>query len=269
MKFSIVTISFNQAEFLERTIRSVIAQTGVDIEYIIVDPGSTDGSRDIIERYRGYFADVIYENDKGPADGLNRGFASATGDVYCYLNSDDTLKPDALRRVARFLVGHPDYDVICGHAWVTDRHDKRLRRVWSEPYRRLSVAYGASVQIQPSTFIRRDAFIKSGGFNIKNKSSWDGELLLDLFLSGSRIEIIEEFLSTYRLHAVSITNSGKLSALIAQSNESRFIRLMGRARRPSDLYVATFFRLWKHMRSPLAVWERLARGPVFNRGVDL
>ena len=75
-RVSIVTISFNQEKFLERTIRSVLAQDYPEIEYIVVDPGSTDGSRDIIERYRDRIAHVIFEPDKGPSDGLNKGFAA-------------------------------------------------------------------------------------------------------------------------------------------------------------------------------------------------
>ena len=268
LKFSIVTISLNQAQFLERAILSVLSQKGVDFEYIVVDPGSTDGSREIIERYRPSFSHVVYENDIGPADGLNKGFARATGDVYCYLNSDDAFELGALLRAAQFLDERSEFDVICGHAWVTDRHDNRLRRVWSEPFRPLFVAYGAATQIQPSTFIRRDAFIKAGGFNRANRSSWDGELLVDLFISGARIGIIDEFLSSYRLHAESITNSGSQSAQMQRESETRFRRLMGRTRRPSDTAVAAFFRLAKHLRRPLAAWERIARGPVFKRGVD-
>ena len=234
MNFSVVTVSFNQAEFLERAIKSVISQTSVNIEYIIVDPGSTDGSRDIIERYRDRFAHVIFEKDQGPAEGLNKGFALATGDVYCYLNSDDTFEPGAFRRAARFLDDHHEFDVVCGHAWLTDDEDNRLRRIWSEPFKRLPVAYGATVHVQPSTFILRAAFQKSGGFNIDNHCSWDGELLVDLFLSGARFGIIDEFLSTYRMHANSITNSGRLSALMEETYESRFVRLIGRSRRSSD-----------------------------------
>ena len=267
MKFSVVTISFNQAEFLERTILSVVRQKCDELEYIIVDPGSTDGSRDIIERYRSYFSKIIYDKDRGAADGLNRAFVFATGDIYCYLNSDDTLQPEAFVRVARFMQGHPEYDVICGHAWVTDRDDKRLRRVWSEPYRRIAVAYGAAVQIQPSTFIRRQAYIKSGGFNADNKSGWDGELLDELYLSGASIGIIDEFISTYRLHGGSITNSGRLLAQMKKGREVRFERLMQRPSLPYDKYVSLLFRLWKHMNSPLATWERIAHGPIFNRGV--
>lgn len=268
MKFSVVTISFNQVSFVEQAIRSVLNQRGVEVEYIIVDPGSSDGSRDIIERYRDQFASVIFDQDSGPAHGLNNGFEYATGDVFCYLNSDDTFEPDAFQRAAQFLDKHPELDVICGHAWVTDRHHFRIRRAWSETYRRVPVAYGAAIQIQPSTFIRREAFLSAGGFNLENRSSWDSELLLDLFLSGSRIGVIDEFLSTYRLHASSITNSGLLLAQIEQFSEIRFRRLMGRPRRASDIYIGALLRLVKHARFPLAAWERIMRGPVFNRGID-
>ncbi|MCB1155752.1 glycosyltransferase, partial [bacterium] len=88
MKVSVVTLSFNQADYLERAIRSVVEQDHDDIEYIVVDPGSTDGSRDIIERYRDRIATVITDPDKGPPDGLNKGFAAATGDIYAYMNAD-------------------------------------------------------------------------------------------------------------------------------------------------------------------------------------
>lgn len=266
MKFSIVTISFNQAEFLERTIQSVLSQTGVELEYIIVDPGSTDGSRDIIERYRDRIAQVVYEKDKGPADGLNRGFARATGDVFAYLNSDDTLEPDALSRAARFLAAHPEYDVICGHGYATDAADTKIRRIWSEPFRPLFVAHGMAVQIQPSTFIRAAAFRKAGGFNIENRSNWDGELMADLHLSGARIGIIPEFLSCYRLHDESITNTDKLDALIAIWRKRVFEKLMRRPRRGLDRPVALSLRLLKHALQPQALAERLTRGRMRKRG---
>ena len=93
MKLSIVTISFNQADYLEEAMVSILEQDYDDIEYIIVDAGSTDGSRDIIERYRDRIAVVVLEPDEGPADGLNKGFARASGDIYGYLNADDAFLP--------------------------------------------------------------------------------------------------------------------------------------------------------------------------------
>jgi glycosyltransferase involved in cell wall biosynthesis len=86
-KVSIVTISYNQCAFLERAIQSVLAQNYPEVEYIVVDPGSTDGSRDIIERYRSRISKLILEPDKGPVDGLNKGFSVATGEIYGYLNA--------------------------------------------------------------------------------------------------------------------------------------------------------------------------------------
>lgn len=268
MKFSIVTISFNQREFLERTIKSVIEQNGVAIEYIVVDPGSTDGSRDVIEAYRSHFAHVIFEKDAGPADGLNKGFALATGDVYGFLNSDDTLEPGALAEVAAWFERHQAIDVVSGHGWITDRHDSRLRRVWSDRFERLPVAYGAAIQIQPSSFIKRAAYLATAGFNAENRSSWDSELLVDLYLSGSRFGIIEKFLSCYRLHAVSITNSGALESEMKEWSARRFKMLIGRERGRADRFIGMALRMAKHARRPVAFVERLRHGPVYRRGVQ-
>lgn len=265
MKFSIVTISYNQADFLEEAIRSVLDQNGVEVEYVVVDPGSSDGSRDIIERYRPRLAQTVLEKDAGPADGLNKGFALATGDVFAYLNSDDTFEPEAFARIACYFETHPEIDVVCGHAWVTDSRGARLRKVWSEPFGRWSVAYGVSVQIQPSTFIRSAAFRKSGGFNVGNRSNWDGELLIDLFLTGARIAILDEVLSCYRLHGVSITASGRLDAAIRAFGSHRFRKLMGRDPGHFDRPIGRLLKLWKHLRSPMATLERVRRGPLYKR----
>ena len=87
MKFSIVTISYNQGRYLKQCIESVLSQKNVDIEYIIVDPGSSDNSREIINSYKEI--KKIYKKDKGPADGLNNGFKIATGDFFGFINSPD------------------------------------------------------------------------------------------------------------------------------------------------------------------------------------
>jgi glycosyltransferase involved in cell wall biosynthesis len=268
VKFSIVTISYNQREFLERAIRSVIEQDGVEIEYIIVDPGSTDGSRDIIEQFRSRFAHVVLEKDAGPADGLNKGFALASGDVYAYLNSDDMFEPEAFRQVAEWFDEHPNIDIVSGHAWVINGEDLHLRRVWSDPFQRLPVAYGAAIQIQPSTFIRRRAYLASGGFNVRNRSNWDAELMVELYRSGARFGIIDRFLSSYRLHEVSITNSGRLDELIRAHAASRFATLMGRRYGSADRFLRMAFLLQKYARRPVALVERLRLGPIYRRGVQ-
>ena len=267
MKFSVVTISFNQSAFLERCIRSVIGQTGVDIEYIICDPGSTDGSREIIERYRDAFAAVLLEPDKGPADGLNRGFARATGDVFFYLNSDDTIEPGAFQTAAAEFARDPMLDMLCGHAWVVDENDRRLRRVWSDPYNRLSQAYSASIQIQPSTYIRAAMFRKAGGFNIANRSNWDGELFVDMCLAGARTKVIDSFMSNYRVHSQSITGTGGDREKLDAWRRRCFEKLMGREKTKMDSYLRAFWLLRRQLRNPPAFFERLLHGPVTGSAV--
>ncbi len=262
-----VTISFNQGEFLARAIDSVIGQAG-RIQYIVCDPGSTDGSRTIIDGYGAAVAERVYERDEGPADGLNRGFARATGDIFAYLNSDDTFLPGAFAKVAAYFEVNPEVDVVTGHCLVTDRHDNILRRAWSEPYHRRMVAQGVYAHFQASTFFRAEAFRRTPGFNPRNCSSWDSELLLELFLSGARIQVIDEFLSTYRLHATSITNTGAHGDHARQFQRDRFRRLMGRERQWGDDRLAIGCRFWKRLRDPRAAFERLLRGPITRRGVE-
>ena len=268
MKFSVVTISFNQAEFLTRAISSVVEQAGVDVEYIVVDPGSTDGSRDIIKLYDKHLARTVFEADDSPGDGLNNGFRFATGDIYCYLNSDDAFEAGAFDRVNSYFEANPNVDVVFGNAWIIDRKDRRLRRVWSEPFNRIMVAYGAAIQIQPSTFVRREAFLRSGGFNAANLSNWDGELLIDLFMTGARFGRINAFLSCYRLHPVSITSSGKYDQKIAEFARRRFERLMGRPYAWYDAYISRALRFAKHVRDPYALFERLRFGPIYRRSMQ-
>lgn len=206
MKISIVTISFNQAEFLERCILSVLEQDYDDIEYIVVDPGSTDGSREIIEKYRDKIRKVIFEPDNGPADGLNKGFAHATGEIYAYLNSDDILYPGAVTQFARaFRKSHAD--VISGNTNLIDVDGRCLATRYSHRFNPRAYIYYGCVLLQQSTFFRAFAFYKTQGFNIENPISWDGELWFDMALAGARFGRISGVYSGFRLHEGSITMS--------------------------------------------------------------
>jgi glycosyltransferase involved in cell wall biosynthesis len=263
-RVSIVTISFNQAEFLERAIRSVVEQDYPEIEYIVVDPGSTDGSRDIIERYRSRIARVIYEPDRGPADGLNKGFDCATGDIFGFLNSDDMLLPGAVRSAVAFLNAN-EVDVVSAHAIVIDAEDRKLRTAYSESFSLKMFAYGACVLVQPSTFFRREVFERAQGFNVENKAIWDGELWADMALSGARFALVDEVWSGYRLHSQSITSSHRLRQLREQNQQRVFRKILGRDSRGADRLVANACRLRKHVRNPRALYERIVRGPIYAR----
>ena len=117
---SIITPSYNQARFVETTMRSVLEQQGVDLEYIVIDGGSTDGSVDIIRRYADRLAFWMAEPDEGQTDAINKGFDRAHGDIMAYLNSDDTYEPGALAEVVRFFEEHPEVGLVYGDANFID-----------------------------------------------------------------------------------------------------------------------------------------------------
>lgn len=267
MKISAVTISFNQAEFLERTIRSVLDQKGAEFEYIIVDPGSMDGSREIIERYRGALAAVILEPDRGPRDGLNKGFARATGDIFFYLNSDDTIEPGAFARAAKEFERDPALDVLCGHSWMIDENDAQLRRAWSDPWNPASQAYVTSIQMQPSTYFRAAMFRKVGGFSANDdiRLGWDGELLTDMCLAGAKMKVVDAFMSNFRLHQEGLTAAGYDEARWRQWRERQFRKIMGRDMSPMDDYLWYWWFARRQIRNPRALLERLLRGRVYKR----
>jgi glycosyltransferase involved in cell wall biosynthesis len=111
---SIVTPSYNQAIYLEETIRSVLEQDYPRIEYILIDGGSTDGSVEIIRKYADRIAYWVSENDRGQTDALNKGFAASHGSIVAWLNSDDTYKPGAVREAVEYLLGNPRIGMVYG-----------------------------------------------------------------------------------------------------------------------------------------------------------
>lgn len=135
---SIVTPSFNQARFLEETIRSVLEQDYSHIEYIVVDGGSTDGSVDIIRKYDG-LAWWVSEPDLGQTDAINKGFAHATGEILAWLNSDDTYEPRAISEAVAFLQTHSDVGMVYGDANFIDAGGRVIGKFNAQQtdYRRL------------------------------------------------------------------------------------------------------------------------------------
>jgi glycosyltransferase involved in cell wall biosynthesis len=119
---SIVTPSFNQAAFLEHTICSILEQDYPNVEYIIVDGGSSDGSQEIIQRYAERIAWWVSEPDRGQTDAINKGFAMAHGEIFAWLNSDDTYQPGALSEAAAYLSAHPEAGMVYGDADLVDEN---------------------------------------------------------------------------------------------------------------------------------------------------
>lgn len=123
---SIVTPSFNQAPYLEKTIQSVLEQDYPNLEYIIVDGASKDGSKKIIEKYAGKLAWWISEADLGQTDAINKGFQHASGKIYAWLNSDDTYQPGTIREAVDFLQNHPGIVMVYGDAYYIDEQGRYI-----------------------------------------------------------------------------------------------------------------------------------------------
>jgi glycosyltransferase involved in cell wall biosynthesis len=160
---SVVTPSLNQGEFLEQTIRSVLLQGYPDLEYIVVDGGSTDGSVEILRKYDQFITRWTSEPDRGQSHAVNKGFALSTGEIMCWLNSDDFLMPGALRAVAEILAGGGAFAVV-GHALkvYTDGRPPHLLEGRFEGLPRLLEFWKGYRMHQPSIFWRREVFERVG-----------------------------------------------------------------------------------------------------------
>lgn len=251
-RISIVTLSFNQAGFLEKAIRSVLDQDYPEIEYIIVDPGSTDGSRDLIAQYRDQITQVILDPDDGPADGLNRGLAAATGDIFGYINADDRLLPGAVASVAETFRQHPAADIAYGHGFIENLTHGTYRPFLASPppLSPWMMAHGGLVMLQQSTFFRLSALRRIGGFNAANRTCWDWELLVDLARTGAQAHRIDRALAVFTLHGGSISGSGRMERQYQLDQERLFTKLLGRDRGAAHRAACLTARLAKYLRDP-------------------
>jgi glycosyltransferase involved in cell wall biosynthesis len=261
VKVSIVTISFNQAAFLERAMRSVVDQDYPNVEYIVVDPGSTDGSRELIDLYNPRIARTIFDPDNGAADGLNRGFAVATGEKFGYLNADDAFLPGAISQAVEAFERNDGIDVVCGHGYKIDPDDRVIRRVYSEPFSLRRRRFGASTIVQQSTFFKREAFVEVGGFNIENRTCWDGELMLDFGLAGKSFHLTDACWSAFRIHPGGISGSGRLAEQYQKDEARLFRKAYGRERKLYDIAGAVLYRIAKHAAHPARLIQNLTLRP--------
>ncbi|SHF08213.1 Glycosyl transferase family 2 [Ruegeria intermedia] len=179
-RISVVIPNLNCAEFLERTIRSVIDQNYPNLELILSDGGSTDGSLEIVEKYRNFFSAVLSEPDDGQAHAINRGFAVSTGEVMGWINSDDVLMPGGLSLVGSIFALNPSVEWLTGRVTCIDEVDQVLsvRRPRPVTHTRFLAADYQWIQ-QESTFWRRSLWdVAGGGLNQSLRLAVDGELWL-------------------------------------------------------------------------------------------
>jgi glycosyltransferase involved in cell wall biosynthesis len=199
-KVSVVTASYNQAEFLEETLRSVLLQNYPNLEYIVMDGGSTDGSVDILRKYEKYLAYWTSEKDGGASDAIAKGFERATGSILAFLNSDDPYRPGAIHAVVRAFQEHPRCEVVFGNTFWTDPKGKILAERRQTPFWPACYQYGGSDLQQPSTFWKRELYSKVGGMDPAYMFAFDTDLFFRFIARGAEFRHIRQVLSSYRIH---------------------------------------------------------------------
>jgi len=196
---TIVTPSFNQVKFLERTIQSVLNQDYPEIEYIIMDGGSTDGSVEIIRKYADRISYWESGNDKGQTDAINKGFFHAKGAIFAWLNSDDTYEPDAIQKAVFYLSNHPDIGLVYGDCNFIDADNRIIGRFNTKQtdYRRLKRGF---VHIpQQSSFWRAELWHQVKPLDTSIYFAMDYDLWLRL-AKISTIKYFPELWANFRLH---------------------------------------------------------------------
>jgi glycosyltransferase involved in cell wall biosynthesis len=180
MKVSIITVTYNSERTLEDTIKSVIAQDYPNIEYVIIDGQSKDGTMSIVEKYENHIAKVVSEPDRGLYDAMNKGWKYATGDIIGYINSDDFLNSrDAISSVVEAFKSDDSLDGVHADLYYVDADDtSRVIRYWkTSEYTPGAFKYGWH-PAHPTFYARRDCYEKLGGFRLDLPLSADFELML-------------------------------------------------------------------------------------------
>ena len=216
-KISIIIPSFNQADFLSRTLESILQQDYPALEIIVYDGGSTDGSIEVLKQYASYLAYWSSEPDHGPAHAINKGFARASGDIIGWLNSDDMLAEGALWRVAKEFIEHPSTNVVFGNALYVDENDRPF--LVDHGYQKTALYYGRLEPLskvpyywtyvhsipQPTVYFRRTLLQRVGDLNPSYQFIFDFEYFWRL-RQISEFQKIEKTLAFYRIHTNSKTS---------------------------------------------------------------
>jgi glycosyltransferase involved in cell wall biosynthesis len=218
MRISIVTPSFDQAPFIERTIESVLGQQGdFELQYVVVDGGSTDGTVDILERYGSRF-EWSSEPDKGQVDAINKGLRRLDGDVVGWLNSDDVLLPGALARVAAAFEANPAAEWVHGRCKIIDAHDREVRR-WISVYKDYRCRHHSFENFltedyvsQMTTFWKNTVHADIGYLDPTIRYAFDHDFFLRLAKRGAPV-YIEEPIACFRWYETSKSGNGYVTQM--------------------------------------------------------
>ena len=208
-RITVVTPTLNQARYIERTILSVLNQNYPNLEYMILDGGSSDGTSDIVEKYRRYLAYWRSAPDAGQAAALNEGFGRASGEIFAWLNSDDVYLPGVLREVVGRMREQPAIDVCYGNMYLLDSTGQVIaeRRLTScsSPLLSLGIRHGGFGVYQPAAFWKRELHQRVGGIDSALSFDMDNDLFIRFALAGARFTFLPLHLVGFRVHEASKT----------------------------------------------------------------
>lgn len=235
-RITVVTPSYNQAQFLEATIRSVLDQDYANLEYLIYDGGSTDGSPDIIQKYAGRLAGWRSRRDDGQTAAIVEGWQAATGDVVCWLNSDDYFLPGALNRVAQSFRDHPEAMAVVGACVIVNEKGGALGEKYARSFN-LPVLLSTSggVPGQPAVFLRREVLEQAGypDVNLHYVMDWEFWIRLGLRLTPGQMHVLPQPLAASRVWAGAKTQTG--GKAICDEHRQVLTRLFDSGQLPADL----------------------------------
>jgi len=212
IKVSIITPSLNQGEFIEDTIKSVLDQTYPNIEYIVVDGGSTDSTVEVLEKYRGYFH-LIQSQDSGQTDAINIGMRASTGELVGWLNSDDIYERNCVEKIVARYKEQPNASIYYGAIRLIDESGHFIGfPKWRGPLTYERLLRGSSALWQPGSFYPLDLVRKVGYLNPELFMLMDFDLYLKL-LKFAPAEFVPEFVARQRVHSSTKTSRYQLVAL--------------------------------------------------------
>ncbi len=211
MKFTIVTPSYQQGLYLERTIQSVLNQAGptVEIEYFILDNCSTDGTIEVLKKYENHpQIQVIRSPDRGQADAINAGWKLGTGDIFAWLNADDVYLDQAFKSVNSYFLDHSNTDAIYGEAVYLDANDNLLKPVTNiRDYSRRALLTHDFIT-QPATFLRRSVIQSTGELSLNYRYAFDWDYWIRVSQRYDFVRV-RDCLAGYRVTGNNLTTTGK------------------------------------------------------------
>lgn len=266
---SVITPSYNQGRFIERTLRSVLNQNITGLEYVIFDGGSQDETLDILRRYEDRVR-WVSEPDHGQAHAVNKGITATKGEVIAWINSDDIYYPEALTKVQQYFSGHPSVDVLYGDAFYIDIHDNQFEPYPTQPFefqRLINLCF----LCQPAVFFRRRTVERFGPLNESLQFCMDYEYWLRLAEGGAEFAYLPEILAGSRRYAQNKTFSNLIPvhAEINDMLDNKFGEVpMVWLNRYAHVLVYERYTARGIWRMVLIFWQLILAALRWNRGIS-